>query len=588
MVDPKFEHLGKWARARLAVVALAVLTACGGAKDDAAADSAPELPAAERPSAEAAARFLTQASFGPNAGTIDWVQRHGYAAWINGQMAVPQARHGAYVDAIKQSLAATNGSNTQSHFIESFWAQAVAGNDQLRQRAAFALSQVFVISFADANLSNRIAGVTSYYDMLGEKAFGNYRDLLESVTLHPMMGLYLTSLRNQKEDGRGRVPDENYAREIMQLFSIGLYQLNNDGTYKLNAAGQPIETYTHEDIQGLAKVFTGFSWYAGTTDAARTDRRFQGLDGHPDREWRPMQGYPKYHSVSEKKFLGVTIPAEPRPDPRTEPKGQPERDLAIALDTLFEHPNVGPFMAQLLIQRLVTSNPSPAYVGRVASAFNDNGRGERGDMGAVFKAILLDTEARNPNLADPTYGKVREPVLRLSSLLRAFDATSKSGRFLGIDSTDSTVTRLGQTPMRSPSVFNFFRPGYTPAGSAAADANLVSPELQLANEVSVAGYLNYIRGSWLPSSTTRDINPNFTAAAAMAEDVPKLLDHIDLMLMSGQMSPTLRTQLTTAVEGRAIPRATATNQRDVDNAKLDRVRIAVLLAMGSADYLIQK
>jgi len=240
-VNKNIGHLGAWARARLAAVALAVLTACGGAKEDTGGD-VPELPAAERPSAEASARFLAQATFGANAGTIDWVQRHGYAAWVNAQLATPQTPHTAYIDAMAASFVGTTSSVTQSHFRESFWAQALVGNDQLRQRATFALSQVFVLSFADSNLSGRIRGVTSYYDLLGTHAFGNYRDLLEAVTLHPMMGLYLTSLRNQKEDGKGRVPDENYAREIMQLFSIGLYELNLDGTPKLNAAGQPLET----------------------------------------------------------------------------------------------------------------------------------------------------------------------------------------------------------------------------------------------------------------------------------------------------------------------------------------------------------
>lgn len=584
-------QLGAWVRTSAAVAVLAALAACGGSKSDdggSPTESVPELPAAERPQAEAAARFLTQSTFGANASSIDWVQRHGYAAFITTQMSTPQSSHTAYIDAMAASFAGTDSTVNQSHFRESFWARAVAGNDQLRQRAAYSLSQIFVISFADANLSGRIRGVTTYYDMLGQKAFGNYRDLLESVTLHPMMGLYLTSLRNQKEDGKGRVPDENYAREIMQLFSIGLYELNNDGTYKLNGSGQPIETYTHEDIQGLAKVFTGFSWYAGPNTADRTDSRFQGGNAHAERDWLPMQSYPKFHSVSEKKFLNTTIAAVPQPDPKVAPKADPDGDLKIALDRLYNHPNVGPFIGKQLIQRLVTSNPSPAYVARVSAVFNDNGSGVRGDMGAVFKAILLDAEARSPNLASDSYGKVREPLLRLSSLLRAFNAKSTSGRFMGIDDTDSTVSRLGQTAMRSPSVFNFYRPGYVPPGSDAAKSNLVSPELQLANEVSVAGYLNYIRGSWLPASTSRDINPDFTAAVALAEDVPKLVEHVNLLMTSGQMSTTLRTQIALAVEGRTIPKLTALNQKDVDNAKADRVRIAVMLTMGSADYLIQK
>ncbi len=236
------------------------------------------------------------------------------------------------------------------------------------------------MSFADSNVSGQIRGVATFYDMLGEKAFGNYRDLLEAATLHPVMGQYLTMLRNQKEDGKGRVPDENYAREIMQLFSIGLYELNNDGTYK---GGTPTETYTHEDIQGLAKVFTGWSWYAGPNLADRTNSRFGGGNANPDRDWMPMQGLCRTTTrCPRRSSWGSPSPQPPRPTPRP--------SLKLALDTLFNHPNVGPFIGKLLIQRLVTSSSSPAYVNRVANAFNNNGQGVRGDMKAVFAAVLLD------------------------------------------------------------------------------------------------------------------------------------------------------------------------------------------------------
>lgn len=565
-------------RARVATAAalLVLLTACGGGKENDSGESAAALPPAEQPTAEAAARFLTQSTFGPNQDSIDWVRVHGQAAWVRIQLAAPQNRHLNYVNAVAASFAGTDSTIQQSHFRESFWTQALTAPDQLRQRAAFALSQIFVVSFADSNVSGQIRGVTTYYDMLGEKAFGNYRDLLEAVTLHPVMGQYLTMRGNQKEDAKGRVPDENYAREIMQLFSIGLYELNDDGTYK---GGTPTETYTHEDIQGLAKVFTGWSWYAGPNAADRTNSRFGGGNANPDRDWMPMQAYANYHSVSEKKFLGVTIPANTKADA--------EAELKIALDTLFNHPNVGPFIGKLLIQRLVTSNPSPAYVGRVAAAFNNNGQGVRGDMKAVFTAVLLDPEARSYNSLSNSTGKVREPVLRLSNLLRATQATSVKGNYTGIDDTDNTVTRLSQTVLRSPTVFNFFRPGYTPPGSDLAKAGFVSPELQLTNEVSVAGYLNYIRG-WISASTTRDVQPNWAPFVALAEDVPALVDRVNLLLMSGQMPDALRTQIVAAVEGRTIRKATATNANDVANDKTDRVRIAFMLAMASPDYLIQK
>ena len=228
-----------------------------------------------------------------------------------------------------------------------------------------------------------------------------------------MMGVYLSTLRNQKEDPvTGRNADQNYAREVMQLFTIGLHELNADGTPKPG----PVDTYGDADIEGLAKVFTGWSWYAGANLADRTDRRFQGLDGHLERDWRPMQSYPKFHSTSEKRFLGTVIPAGAA--------ANPEADLKVALDRLFQHPNVGPFIGRQLIQRMVTSNPSPAYVARVAAAFADDGRGVRGDMKAVLRAILLDWEARSTDvLSQPGYGKVREPIVRFVAMLRALRQT---------------------------------------------------------------------------------------------------------------------------------------------------------------------
>lgn len=570
-------------RRALAVVLAATLVACGAGKGD---DTPPPSNigggggggGGPAPTATEAARFLTQATYGPTEASINALRQGSIAGWIEAQFAMPRdpASHRAYMDRRAADLQAVMQSLGQAQFRESYWAQALSGNDQLRQRAAFALSQVFVISYVDGTLSGQPRGVASYYDMLADKAFGNYRDLLESVSLHPMMGVYLTSLRNQKEDpASGRVPDENYAREVMQLFSIGLYELNNDGTLR---GGTPTETYTHDDIMGLAKVFTGFSWYAGPNAADRTNRRFFGNDAHTERDWRPMQAYNAFHSTSEKRFLGTVIPGG---------TANADADLRIALDTLFNHPNVGPFLGKLLIQRMVTSNPSPAYVGRVAAAFNNNGSGVRGDMKAVWRAILLDPEARNPDLSSNTYGKIREPLLRLSHLMRAFKARSVSGNWTGVDNTDSATDRLSQTAMRSPSVFNFFRPGFTPPNSAAADANLVSPELQLANEVSVAGYLNYLRGTWLNNSnnTTRDIQLDFSAEIALADNATALVDRLNLLLMSGQMSTGLRNQVIDAVSSRTIP---ASNQTNIDTAKRDRVFIAILLTMASPEYMVQK
>jgi uncharacterized protein (DUF1800 family) len=570
------------------------VAACGGS-----GGSSGEGAAAVQPTSAEASRFLAQATMGPNEAAIGELAGQTYGQWLSAQFAEPAASHKAYLDA---QLAAGTTSLNASHFYESWWQQAVTGRDQLRQRVAFALSQIFVVSFADSNVSQYPRGMASYYDTLAAHAFGNYRDLLEAVTLHPMMGIYLSSMRNQKEDpATGRVPDENYAREVMQLFSIGLYELNPDGTRKLDATGNPVETYTMADIQGLAKVFTGWSWYAGPNLADRTRTRFFGGSANPEREWRPMQAYNRhtsntdFHSTSAKTFLGKTILAQSAPDP--------EGSLDEALDHLFNHPNVGPFIGSLLIQRLVTSNPSPAYVARVAAAFNNNGAGVRGDLKAVITAVLLDPEARaTPVAGDPAAGKLREPVLRMTHWMRAFNARSTSGRFLGIDNTDDPASRLGQTPLRSPTVFNFFRPGYTPPNTTLAAQSLVAPELQIAHEVSVAGYLNYLQGwvSRAPTST-QDVKPDYVKELDLvdkpsAAQPTELVERVNLLLMGGAMSESLKTALTTAIAGRTIPAPAptrnssgqVTNQTQIDAARRDRVHIAVFLTMASPEYLAQR
>ena len=473
------------------------------------------------------------------------------------------------------SIAATLQGDTklnQNNFFESFWQQAVTGDDHLRQRVTFALSQIFVVSFQDSTISNYPRGVASYYDMLATNAFGNYRNLLEAVSLHPMMGIYLTSLHNQKESG-SRVPDQNYAREVMQLMSIGLYELNADGSQKLSG-GKPIETYTSDDIVGMSKVFTGWSW-AGPD---KSDSRFYGNAKDPNMDWQPMQSYPKFHSTSEKKFLGMTIAAQS--------PANPEASLKAALDKLFSHPNVGPFIGKQLIQRLVTSNPSPQYVARVAAAFDNNGQGVRGDMKAVIKAILLDSEARaDVPGSNANAGKLREPVIRLANWMRAFNATSASSRFL-LGSLDDPLSALAQTPMRSPSVFNFYRPGYVPPNTSIATAGLVAPEMQITGETSVTGYLNTMRDV-IPNGTgsSRDVKPDYSAELALADTPDKLLDRINLLLLYGQMSTALRNQVLAAVSSVTIP---ANNANNAATARKNRVSLAIFLTMASPEYIVQK
>ena len=530
-------------------------------------------PAAARTFTRAeASRFLARATFGPNMAAIDALAASDSEAWFAAQFAKPQTLHRSYIDQLLAAQAAGGAKVSYTGMYETFWQQAVRGEDQLRQRVAFALSQIFVISMQNETIRPMVRGNASYLDMLGQHAFGNVRNLLDGVAMHPMMGIYLSHLRNQKEAGT-RTPDENFAREVMQLFTIGLYQLNADGSLKL-AAGQPIATYTRDDVVGLARVFTGWSW-AGPD---LSNNRFIGNVADPDRDWKPMQNYPAFHSSGEKRFLGQSISGAT----------SGEADLKLALDTLFNHPNAGPFFARQLIQRLVSSNPSPAYVGRVAAAFANNGNGVRGDMQAIIRAVLLDQEALAPAGTSLRTGKLREPLLRLAGWIRAFDAKAPNARYR-IYYLDDPLTGLGQGPLNPASVFNFFRPSYMPPNSALASAGLVAPELQITSEPSVTGYLNYMqdvldRGV----GESREIKPDYTRELALAADTGALLDRIDLLLMHGSMPARLRGQILTAVNGISIPAATGSNAAQVAAAQANRVKLAIFLTMASPAYLVQK
>lgn len=563
----------------VAGIAAVLLAACGGeSSQDTAEDSGPFV--ALTTEAEAS-RFLAQAGMGASDSAIVQVQRADYTGWLDQQFAMtPRNSHQAYVNAVIAS-----GQNpNQSHVMHTFWKQVAIGPDQLRQKVAFALSQIFVISQLDSAVGGYERGVASYLDMLGREAFGNYRSLLEAVSRHPMMGLYLSHLRNQKASGN-RVPDQNFAREVMQLMSIGLYELNPDGTLVV-AGNAPVETYDNEDIVGLSHVFTGFSW-AGPD---KQNGRFYGSSSNPppdpNRDVLPMQGYPQFHSTEEKRFLGTVIPAQGTPDP--------DASLRIALDTIFAHPNVGPFIGRQLIQRMVTSNPSPAYVARVTQAFNSGtftlgnwrtGNGQRGDMRATIAAVLLDAEAREiNNTTEPGFGKVREPVLRLAAWMRAFNSASASGNFL-LGDTDSASSSLGQSPMRSPSVFNFYRPGYVPPNTGIAAANLVAPEFQIIHETSVVGYSNFMRNairSGVGSNSPRDIQPDYSKELALAEDPDALIERIDLLLTYGTMSTRTKDLIRDAVEDISI------NPISPSSGRLNRVYVATLFAVSSPDFIVQK
>lgn len=524
---------------------------------------------------QAAVRFLAQASFGATAAEIDRVNNLGIAGWIEDQFNKPQTLHlpatAAWLSTVTVQPPGSAG------FTWSLWRNFTQADDQLRQRVAFALSQIFVISLNDGNVGTNVPrGMANYMDMLGARAFGNFRDLLNDVTYSPMMGIYLTYRGNQKENPTtGAVPDENYAREVMQLFTIGLYQLNIDGTPKLGSNGQPIETYTNADITNLAKAFTGLSWAGPDT----SNTRFFGGTPDPDREIKPMQAYNQYHSTSAKTFLGFTLPATTTSTVNT------NAEVKAALDLLFNHPNVAPFISDQLIQRLVTSNPSAGYVTRVAQVFNDNGLGVRGDLKAVIRAILLDPEARDLAMTNAETGKIREPVLRFVHWMRAFNARSNDGRFLLGDTSDPS-TALAQSPMRSPTVFNFFRPGYVPPNSSIGNAGLVSPEMQITNETSVAGYINFMRtaisaGAGATVNGVRDIQPDYTAELGLANDPDALLDRVSMLLTGGVLTQATRTAIRTAIA--SVPIGTA----NPNNDRRNRVNMAIYLLMASPEYIVQ-
>lgn len=541
-----------------------------------------------------AARFLTQSTFGPTPQSISDLSNVGYRAWLNSQFSLPlpAKSYVAYSDERNAAWMARNASSRvgSGDILNHFWRNAVTGPDQLRQRVAFALSEIFVVSFNDKCGDQNARGMADYYDMLGRQAFGTYRDLLEAVAMHPIMGCYLSHIHNTKEDATtGRVPDENFAREIMQLFSIGLYGLNDDGSM-IQGANGPTLTYTQTDIGGLAKVFTGFSWNCPLPDDDGCFDRgssYAGMVSNTDRWSGRMLAYPRYHSTSAKTFLGQTLPAQSSPSPSA--------SLKFALDILAQHPNVGPFIGKQLIQRLVTSNPSPAYVQRVAQAF----KASNGSLRAMVHAILLDPEARDLALAmnTPHFGKVREPILRLSAALRALDARSDTGDYL-VGQTSETAYALGQAPLFSPSVFNFFRPGYAPPKSNTSDSGLVAPELQITDEISVAGYTNYMRqmlvsgigqagyfGDGLNGVMRGDVRPGYVEHPnhewrQLAETPTALVNAIDQRLLYGTMSATLKQDLVDVATDIRDPNA-ATRQNQ-------RLWLTLLITLASPEFLVQR
>jgi len=541
-----------------ALLPLLALAACGdggGGSTASASGSTSATPAAATtpvvvvnaaPTPTQASRVQAQATMGATRSTIDAVVSRGYDGWLTDQMALPRATtHWDWL--VANGYDAATNRNYLSGLDPTLWRQMIVEPDQLRQRVGMALLDILVVGIDGVSDQWRAFSMAAYVDILLDNAFGNYRDILGAITTNFAMGSFLTFMYNKKANPTtGAQPDENYARELMQLFTLGLYQMNMDGSLKMNG-GQPMETYVQADVSGLARVFTGLS--PATADTST-----------PARYRMPMVINAGINETGASSFLGTTV------------TGGGMAAVKSALDTIFAHPNVPPFISKQLIQRLVTSNPSPGYINRVASKFVDNGQGVRGDMKAVIRAILLDSEARNLPTAATT-GKLREPVLRLTGWARAFGVNSPSNAW-GIGDTSNPTTRLGQAKGHSPSVFNFYRPGYTPAGTSLASSGLVAPEFQITNEQSVVAYVNYMYG--LIANGTGDVKADYTAILTLAADSKALVDEINLVLAAGQLSAATVTAIRGAVDSVS---ATATN------GPINRVGIAILLTMASPEYL---
>ena len=576
----------------LTTASLLSVPACSGGGGDTPTPRptpTPTISAADRIDSEAeAVRLLQQATFGPEAGDAEALNGQSTSGWFRAQIAATPTYHTQTVLARVTAAAAMDEDLYSSHSDE-FWRAAAEEDDQLRQRMAFALSQILVVS-DDGDLFGRGVVMADYMDLLAEHAFGNYRDLLEAVTYSPAMATYLTYLANVKADPyTGRMPDENYAREIMQLFSIGLVELEMDGSVRTGEGGEPIETYTNDDVRGLAKVFTGLSlkgsnfwdWYENSDEDAAYSR---------------MEMFDDFHSEAEKNFLGVTIPAGTSGD----------ESISLALDALIAHDNTPPFVARQLIQRFTTSHPSPQYIQRVATAFANGsytlldgsqiGEGRRGDLAATLAAVLMDEDAINPDMNDPSWGRVREPILRFLLWARAVGVNNGDATELGMLQWSSFPDMLGQHPYRSPSVFNFYRPGYVAPGTATGNAGLTAPELQTVNASTVIGYASYMdsfQRGWAQrdydDQQTTGFVPQLDDESEMADDPQALVDHLDLVLTGERLETSTKDRII-GVLGEMTIRADEPSTEEDEEARdrRNRVNVAVNMVLTTPEFLVQR
>jgi len=533
-----------------------------------------------------AARFLNQATFGGTEELIHELAGQDFGQWIDNQANMPISSHLEMMTEInattfQQHLDA--GLDSSDYFGPSFrhvqyawWQINMTSEDILRQRMAYALSEILVVSF-NSILESHADGVASYYDVLSRNALGDFESLLYEVTLHPAMGGYLSHYNNPLNiDSLNIHPDENYAREIMQLFSIGLYELNIDGTPVLDGDGQRIPTYDNDDIKEFAKIFTGLSAGALAEYVDWVEEPYFGISAYAMDWTHPMAMYEFWHEPGEKNLLnGFSVPA-----------GQTGlQDIQMTINHLFNHNNVAPFLSKRLIQHFVKSNPTPAYVQRVAEVFEDNGSGLRGDLLATIKAVLMDDEARTCEWSQDAYqGKLKEPLMRYIQFARAAENQSETGRYWNVGYRFFEAT--GQLPMYSPTVFNFFSPDYVPTPEM-EEAGLVGPEYQIHNSRTSLEYLNET-GSWSLYWSLMDdwdfedpVFVDFNALSQMARDPDVLVDHLDIYFLNGQLTEATRNNIVNTIS-QMTASTMGINYLD------SRARMATYLMTISPDYAVLK
>jgi len=537
-----------------------------------------------------ASRFLAQSSLGFERYHIDEVLDLSIEGWIDQQISLPQTKILPRTHEIYQiRLDSMAAYGTQPGKLEfrprwrifnyAWWDQMMRNEDLLRHRVAVALTEIFVIS-RKGDLQNFGDCFASYYDMLSSHAFGNFKELLTDVSLHPCMGKYLSHLNNPKADPSNNIhPDENYAREIMQLFSIGLYELNQDGSLKV-VNGEYVPTYGQEDIREFAKVFTGLGIAKNIKNPYGHKDIYFGKSLWTSNVTVPMIMYDEMHEQGEKSLLrGQVVPA-----------GQSGmEDIEDAIDNLFNHPNVGPFIAFRIIQRLVKSNPSPEYIARVAAVFNDNGKGQRGDLGAMIKAILLDSEARDCSArSDDLNSRLKEPRLRYTQFVRMADK-SNTDDYLWNENL-GFAKNIKQDLFDSPSVFNFYLPDYSPNGEI-ADSDLFAPEYFIHNTITSPSYVNEVynwtsasgnlmhsgEGEWMNNT---EVFWDITELKKLAKDPETFINELDLMLTHGSLSTFVRAEIKKALT--QIPQSSEYDYLE------ERVRLGTYLFLISPDYAIMR